>query len=334
MYFSTISCANAPHNLHIAASYIAAKVDAQAVSGTKYFLMGEEHNRSTHRLLQQAVMQLLLSGGSKLAYHVEHDHSTLARLLKTRALYKYNDGQIETICANDRYGALAIRAALSFERFGYTPKTFENVFGFCLAEKVKTHFIDAAKYVLDAGENKKYLNHREPETQAAVTAYYGHELQPNTIIPVESAEGMAIRNKFMTHKSQVHTKRDEPDVVVVHCGYQHLLGSTSSGFDYADSLAAAFRKQGIEPLIVIPSFKENIRDIPQAAIVAQHDVTVVEGLFDIGLPPIEAVEIEIIEGVVRQSEGAVTRHDVTSHLAQWKRNFSADAKAFLKRAPA
>lgn len=332
MDYSIIFCAKNPHNLRTAASYIVEKVDVEVTSGTKYILMGEEHNRSTHRLLQQAVMQLLLSGGSKIAYHVESDHSTLARPLKTRAAY--NDKQIETICANDRYGALVIRAALSFESFGYTPKTFENIFGFCLAEKIKTHFIDAAKYVADAGDHKKYLNLRDTETKATATAYYGHELQSNSVVPVESAEGMSIRNKLMVQKSLAHAKHDGADVVVVHCGYQHLFGSVSSGFNYADSLAAQFRKCGIDPHIVIPSYKENISDIPAEAREAGHLVTVVEGLFDMSLPRMDEVENQIIDGVVSHSGGAVARHDVTDKISQWRRNFSADAKALLKRAPA
>ncbi|MFA7276834.1 MAG: hypothetical protein WC043_08535 [Pseudobdellovibrionaceae bacterium] len=296
-------------------------------------LMGEDHTKPSHKLLHQAVMALCHQHGLSVSYHFEHEHNVAARLLRSRAGVALGPVQEERFAARDVQGALALKTTMLYEPFRYATRSYENLFGFCLDEGVRTVFIDAAKTPAVGLNGRKNLNLRDARTHQAAEQFLGRPCALTEEICAESPDGMAIRNQMMVAASLRDAAQNPRDVVAVHCGYHHLLGDQRDGFLYDTSLMALFSQQSDAVLAVFPQEDGCFSHHPPDAHVkgGLAKTLVARGLSQAGFMSGEEGEGAEIIDICAASGDLVSLHDVRSRFAQWRRELPHAVQGLLKK---
>ena len=111
-------------------------------------IMGEEHPKPSHRLLQQAILHLSQESGLKPVYHFEYGHHLLEKFLRQRA--GFIPEEIDRLKSKDANGHLLLRAFKAYhDPMRYSPCASDNLFGFCLNRGISVSFTDAARKVDD-----------------------------------------------------------------------------------------------------------------------------------------------------------------------------------------
>lgn len=230
--FKTVSCADAPSDIRPALDALTAEIARRSAQGRLVVLMGEDHTVPTHKILRQGLMARLLKAATPFAYGMERAHDMLAYLVEKKFSQSVPNDLREQFTAADHNGhrlARTFRAALTPE---HTPLTGKNLLAFCLESGISIRANDAAKINID---HKWYL-----------------DLPPGQNIPVESREGVALRNRMIVERALMHMKESAAQAYVQDCGMGHLLGHQSDKgiWPYAESLSAMFAQAGVDVLPV------------------------------------------------------------------------------------
>lgn len=259
--FKTVSSADDLSDIRPALDALTAEIARRSARGPLVVLMGEDHTVPAHKLLRQSLMARFLKTSSPFAYGMERAHDMLAYLMeKTFGQTVPKDLRAQIAVADHKGHRLArvFRAALTPE---HTPLTGKNLLAFFLDNGISIRANDAAKIRID---NKWYL-----------------DLPPGQNMPVESRDGVALRNRMIVERALTHMKESAAQSYVQDCGMGHLLGhqSQKNVWPYAESLSAMFTQAGVD---VLPVYTADFCYVPDklpeegAAILASKGLVIEE----------------------------------------------------------
>jgi hypothetical protein len=316
-----VDCSEDPYDLRPATEEITQQIfdltnQGNGRSKPVIVIMGEIHTNPLHRLLQQAVMANCLKENQNLsvAYHMEHEHNLLGHIARTREGINFLPQLDSTLKHHDKNGQMLVQAVLKHEPIRYATKSAESVLGFCLDRGISVAFTDIAKRYYD--ERRQVFDWRDPETQLILTMPHGEALN------VESPQGMALRNHFMAQKTTDIIVQRKPDVVVHHCGREHVLGDTPSGFSFADSLLAKFLAKGFPTIAVFPETKADHTRIPPEAFENTALKITVSGLANLSFGKNDPQEMACLHQCRQASRDMGDNYADSSQVKIWKTSVS------------
>ena len=290
--FKTVSCAADPDDLRPVLDILAAEMVARTARGPLVVLMGEDHTVPAHKVMRQGLMSRLLKTTSSFAYGMERAYDLLPHLLEKKFDLVLDADQRAQLIGDDYNGhrlARAFRATLTPE---HSPFTSKNLLAFCLYNNVSIRANDAAKIRVD---NKWVL-----------------DLPDHQNIPVESLEGVALRNSVIVERALTHMHESGVHIYVQDCGMGHVLGhqSTQGIWPHSESLSALFLQAGVDVLPVYTAdFVYAPDKLPEGAAALLRDKgIVVEGLntrrFMTGMSA-PYMEKQMVEGFSAHSGGEI-----------------------------
>lgn len=273
-------------------------------------IMGEEHPKPAHRLLQQAILHLSQESGLKPVYHFEHEHNLLERVLRTKANFELSNQQLSELKLKDVSGHLLLRAIKTHEPMQYSPRAADNIFGFCIDNGISVSFTDAAKKTIYIDSDERFLNLRDRATQNFAAGFLERSLSEDEEISVASSpEGMAIRNNMMCQNSLKSAADTKLDIIIHHCGTHHAVGDARYGFSYEDSLAKRFRDKGCPVLVVYPDTNNMSENIPAEAGQQLVNTLLIKDLPNQSFAKNDPMEKWEVDRIISASGDLITRHD-------------------------
>lgn len=280
-------------------------------------LMGEVHDQPSHRLLMQGFLEAARSGGLRPAFHMEHEHQLLSRIARIDAGVDLKGWQAEALSKADTDGRVLLQAVMAYRPLGYSPLTGQNLMAYCLENAIPVAFTDAAKSGRSQGADRT-LDVSDRQTAAQIASYHSPQFnqaaapQDLPTLLVEEPDGIAVRNRMMRDLSAARLESAGSDLLVHHCGREHLLGDTRSGFAYKDSLAVQFAAQGYTVISVFPQSSSAFDRVPDDAIAADAaDVVLVEGLSALPYPVSPSDETNELLQFSQQSDGLIGLYETS-----------------------
>lgn len=338
MSIEQILCEDNPLDLRPAAVAVVQKLKHLRAQPTNdkppVIIMGEAHNKPTHRLLQQAVMALCTDEGLSVAYHFEQEHSLLPQLLKSRLNMNLSPRDIAALSVADSSGRMLLKTAMLFRPVRFATYSAENVFAFAMDNNIAVAFTDAAKCRDDGAGRVATLNLRDPLTAQFTAAKRGQPVTSDAVISVETPEGMDIRNQMMVAKSVAHAQQVKPDIIVHHCGFQHAVGDARFGFSYAGSLAKQFQGMGHDTVVVCPAAASGDEHIPPDAAEGRGAICVVNGLAANEFTQNDLSEKAFLREIMYQSGGLIAPYEIDDATRKtWLKNLPREYKDTMKLRP-
>lgn len=331
MDFSTISCDQTPHDLRfVARRVVDGALAVRDPSKRPILVMGELHDYPSHRLLMQAVLKDCSERGLKTALHFEYDHNFLTRIAQTRVGLPFHDEGAFALAKLDPQGDLLVKAALCYNPFRYSSRTAQNLLAFCHDKKISAVFTDAAKTKFIEAGRSRFLDPKDPETKVLIGRFSGSE---DSQIDIESSQGIELRNMMMVQKTYEALERHKADIVVHHCGREHVFGDVRYGFSYASSLSAQFKDRGFHVTSVFPDHRFASDNIPEEAL-RDSDLS---GILVQGLPDVlnQQREADELESFRRASQGYLEVYNPEDLISRgkWRTKVRQGLESALKRIP-
>lgn len=260
---------------------------------------------------------------------MEYDHTTLPKFLKSRAGLEIPSNKESDLRDADEMGHLQIQAAVLYDNFRYAAHSLENIMIYCMDRNIRVTFADTSKKILHLESSEKFLNLRDPATRQAAELYLQKAIDPEDNISAEGPVGMAIRNKFMTSKIDGIMQKRKPEIVVVHCGHQHIWGNINFRFSFQDSLAHNLSLLGHSIFSIIPKMNSTI-----AALIEENPNTNNRLLTLDNFPQLDfwgktPAEDAIVSQIIKASGGIITRH--TPRIQRWKSCFISEGEKLFDR---
>lgn len=316
MSYHTVDCSKAPYDLRPATEEITRQIfDLKNPKDGKnkpvIVIMGEVHTNPLHRLLQQGVLARCSEAGLSVAYHMEREHNLLGHIARTRRGIQASPQLDGTLAYHDKDGQVLAKIALKYAPVRYATAAAENILGFCLDNGIATAFTDVAKRY--SNERAQVFDWRDPETKLIIP--HGETIN------VESPQGMALRNRFMAQKTAGLIVQRQSDVVVHHCGREHVLGDSLSGFSFAESLFAKFLAQGFLTIAVFPSTKTDQEKIPPEGL-GERTLIIVSGLADCSFGKNDPNELACIQQCAQASGTLIHTYANSAQIRTWMHSSS------------
>lgn len=326
MSHHTVDCSKAPYDLRPATEEITQQIfDLKNPKDGKnkpvIVIMGEVHTNPLHRLLQQGVLARCSEAGLSVAYHMEREHNLLGHIARTRRGIQASPQLDGTLAHHDKDGQILAKIALKYAPVRYATAAAENILGFCLGNGIATAFTDVAKRY--SNERDQVFDWRDPETQLTTPH--------NGTINVESPHGMTLRNRFMAQKTADLVVQRQPDVVVHHCGREHVLGDSPSGFSFAESLFAKFLAQGFLTIAVFPSTKTDQEKIPPEGLEETTPI-IVSGLADCRFGNNDPNELSCIQQCAQASGTLIDTYAGSAQIKIWMDSASRSLSPLITQA--
>ena len=334
-----VDCSNDPYDVTAVTKAILDRVrhvqgEAADASKPVVVLMGEVHDQPSHRLLMQGFLAAAKADGFEPSLHLEHEHQLLGRIARIDAGIELKSWQADALSLAERDGKILLQATMAYRPLSYSPIIGHNLMAYCLENAVPVAFTDAAKSGR-ASDSERILDQSDRETARQIAAYYSARFNhaassvPETPVSVEAPDGIAIRNRMMVDLSGRHLGLSRSTLLVHHCGREHLLGDTRSGFDYRDSLAAQFAAQGYQVVSVFPESSDAFDRVPAEALGAgKADVVLVEELSARSYPVTIATEQDELLRFSQHSDGLI---DVYEMDPEPKRALRGGVRTALER---
>lgn len=334
-----IDCSDDPYDVTAVTRAILARVhhlqgNEADPSKPVVVLMGEVHDQPSHRLLMQGFLAAAKADGLDPSFHMEHEHRLLSRIARIDAGVELKGWQAEALTTAERDGKILLQATMAYRPLSYNPVIGHNLMAFCLENAVPVAFTDAAKSG-KARDTEKALDQSDRETAQQIAAFYSERFNraasasSDAPLSVEGPDGIAIRNRMMVDLSGRHLDLSRSNLLVHHCGREHLLGDTRSGFDYADSLAARFAAQGYRVVTVFPDSSDAFERVPKEALCEERtDIVLVEGLSTRSYPVTHGTEQDELLQFCKNSGGLI---DVYETDPEPKRALRGGVRMALER---
>ncbi len=331
-----INSAENPYDLRPVANAIMDRIH-QAVrqsktSGTSdkpvVVIMGEEHPKPAHRLLQQAVLHLSQESGLKPVYHFEYGHHLLEKLLRQRA--GFISEEIDSLKSKDANGHLLLRAFKAYhDPMRYSPSASDNLFGFCIDKGISVSFTDAARKVDDFTLDTHFFDVSDSATREIVIQHLGSNVSDIEAVSFDNATAMAIRNDMMCQNSLKSAADSKPDIIIHHCGSHHAVGDARYGFSYEESLAKKFKDEGCPVLVVYPDTNNMSDNIPAEAGQELANILLIRGLPDQSFTKHDPMEKLEVDKIIAASGGLISHHDKNSTKPVYVRRLREHAEKLL-----
>lgn len=248
------------------------KLENLAPDKTLFVPVGENHTMPSHRLTIQALLQGLKNRGHAIAFGFEADYDFLAESkipfasegIKARLLEKDPDGEHVLRMLSSSDGAFLNANA-----------SLQNLFCFCLDQKISTSFNDLAK-IYGIWQSVPI------DPYDLDTLFFKMLTQQDLHAVWDAAEpmGMRLRNFAMTFNGRAHAREEGAQIYIQHCGGAHVFGDAEYESPYSMSLVNNYALASEECLPVLLSGQNITVDAEAASYIFTNPSVILNDLDD------------------------------------------------------